>query len=132
MTKMIDLASGAAAMLVALCGTALATPSPDSDQPVCAQGTWAMDGDEKKYVCLAWRFRGQIYSPTELEQVLAQLNSATPAPPPPNPQPSGAKAAPPRAETPNQKRDCTASIPSMSVTISFPCDVKNSLKALLD
>ena len=27
---------------------------------------------------------------------------------------------------------CTASIPNMSVTISFPCDVKDSLKALLE
>ena len=132
MTKMADLAIGAAAILAALCGTTLAAPSPESDQPVCAQGTWAMQGDERKYVCLSWRFRGQIYSLPELEQVLAQLNTASPAPPQANPQPSGASAAPPRAETPSQNKDCTASIPSMSVTISFPCDVKNSLKELLE
>jgi hypothetical protein len=132
MTKLAKMAISAAAILAALCGTALAAPSPDSDQPVCAQGTWAMQGDEKKYVCLAWRFRGQIYSLPELEQVLAQLNRGSPAPPQANPQPSGTRAAPPRAETPNQKKDCTASIPSMSVTISFPCDVKDSLKALLE
>jgi hypothetical protein len=109
--------------LAGICGPSWAATPQDTDQPVCAQGTWAMQGNEQKYVCLAWRFRGQVYSLLELEQVLTQLNPASPPLPQANPQPSG--EPPPRTATP-------ASIPSMSVTISFPCDIKNSLKALLD
>jgi hypothetical protein len=42
-------------------------------EPVCVEGTWAMQDDEKKYVCLSWYFRGRIYTPDQMAQVLAQL-----------------------------------------------------------
>jgi hypothetical protein len=50
-----------------------------SDEPVCVQGTWALQGGVKKYVCLSWHFRGQIYTPDQLEAVLAQLGRPRPA-----------------------------------------------------
>ena len=42
-------------------------------EPACVEGTWAMQDDEKKYVCLSWYFRGRIYTPDQMAQVLAQL-----------------------------------------------------------
>jgi hypothetical protein len=44
-----------------------------TDEPVCVEGVWAMQDNEKKYVCLSWYFRGRIYTPDQLAQVLAQL-----------------------------------------------------------
>ena len=49
------------------------------DDPTCVQGTWAMLGDEKKYVCLSWHFRGQLYTTDQLEQVLEALGRTRPA-----------------------------------------------------
>ena len=49
------------------------------DDPTCVQGTWAMLGDEKKYVCLSWHFRGQLYTTDQLEQVLESLGRTRPA-----------------------------------------------------
>ena len=43
------------------------------DEPVCVEGVWALQDSEKKYVCLSWYFRGQIYTPDQMAQVLAQL-----------------------------------------------------------
>jgi hypothetical protein len=43
------------------------------DEPVCVEGVWAIQDNEKKYVCLSWYFRGQIYTPDQMAQVLAQL-----------------------------------------------------------
>lgn len=42
-----------------------------TDRPVCLSATWAMQGSEKKLVCLSWYYSGRIYTPDELEQVLA-------------------------------------------------------------
>jgi hypothetical protein len=42
-------------------------------EPVCVEGTWAMQDDEKMYVCWSWYFRGRIYTPDQMAQVLAQL-----------------------------------------------------------
>jgi hypothetical protein len=42
-----------------------------SSDPSCVQGTWAMQGDKKVYVCTSWLYRGRLYTPTELDQVLA-------------------------------------------------------------
>jgi hypothetical protein len=50
-----------------------------NDDPTCLQGTWAMQDDQKKYVCLSWYFRGRIYTPEQLEQILAQLGRPRPA-----------------------------------------------------
>ena len=38
-----------------------------------------MLGDEKKYVCLSWHFRGQLYTTDQLEQVLEALGRTRPA-----------------------------------------------------
>ena len=54
-------------------------PRPVSDEPTCVQGTWAKQNGEKKYVCLSWHFRGQIYTPDQLEIVLAELGRPRPA-----------------------------------------------------
>ena len=43
------------------------------DEPVCVEGVWAIQDNEKKYVCLSWYFRGQVYTPDQMAQVLAQL-----------------------------------------------------------
>jgi hypothetical protein len=42
------------------------------NEPVCVEGTWAMQDDVKKYVCLSWFYRGQLYTPDQLQQVLEQ------------------------------------------------------------
>jgi hypothetical protein len=44
-----------------------------TDEPVCVEGAWAMQDDQKKYVCLSWYFRGRIYTPDQMAQILAQL-----------------------------------------------------------
>jgi hypothetical protein len=49
------------------------------DDPTCVQGTWAMLGDEKKYVCLSWHFRGQLFTTDQLDQVLESLGRTRPA-----------------------------------------------------
>src|SRR5262245_15389327 len=54
-------------------------PRDVSDDPVCLRGTWALQDGQKKYVCLSWHFRGQIYTPDQLEGVLAQLGKPRPA-----------------------------------------------------
>ena len=54
-------------------------PVVAKDDPTCVQGTWAMLGDEKKYVCLSWHFRGQLYTTDQLEQVLEALGMTRPA-----------------------------------------------------
>jgi len=91
-----------AVAVVFSCGTAVAAPGPAAnDEPVCDQGTWATKGDEKKYVCLSWRFRGQIYSLDELETVLAPLGKRVPVvlgPPTPDPESTLPRAEPPRRE----------------------------------
>jgi hypothetical protein len=43
------------------------------DESVCVEGVWAMQDNEKKYVCLSWYFRGRIYTPDQMAQILAQL-----------------------------------------------------------
>jgi hypothetical protein len=45
------------------------------DEPVCMEGTWAMQDNEKKYVCISWFYHGQLYTPAQLQQVLAQERS---------------------------------------------------------
>jgi hypothetical protein len=40
--------------------------------PSCVQGTWALQGDNKVYVCTSWLYQGHLYTPTELDQVLAE------------------------------------------------------------
>jgi hypothetical protein len=37
------------------------------DEPVCIEGTWAMEDDMKKYVCLSWFYRGRLYTPAQLQ-----------------------------------------------------------------
>jgi hypothetical protein len=54
-------------------------PRSVNDDPVCLQGTWATQEIQRKYVCLSWYFRGQIYTPDQLAQVLAQLGRPRPA-----------------------------------------------------
>jgi hypothetical protein len=54
-------------------------PRYAKDDPVCLQGTWATQENQKMYVCLSWYFRGQIYTPDQLSQVLAQLGRPRPA-----------------------------------------------------
>jgi hypothetical protein len=49
-----------------------------SDEPVCVQGTFVTQDGQNKYVCLSWHFRGQLYSPDQLEVVLAQLGRPRP------------------------------------------------------
>jgi len=47
-------------------------PATAPTDPVCVKGTWAMENNERKYVCLSWYYLGQIYTPDQLEQVLVQ------------------------------------------------------------
>jgi hypothetical protein len=78
---------------------AAAAPSPaENDEPVCEQGTWAAQGEEKKYVCLFWRFRGDIYTLDELETVLAPLGKRVPVAvgPAPNPESTTRRDDPPK------------------------------------
>jgi hypothetical protein len=42
------------------------------DEPVCVDGTWAIQDSEKKYVCLSWFYRGHLYTPVQLQQLLSQ------------------------------------------------------------
>jgi hypothetical protein len=49
------------------------------DEPVCVHGTWAMQDNQKVYVCLSWHFRGQVYTPDQMEAVIAQLGIPRPA-----------------------------------------------------
>lgn len=49
------------------------TPAESNDEPVCHEGVWATQGNERKYVCLTWRFRDKIYTLDQLEVVLAEL-----------------------------------------------------------
>jgi hypothetical protein len=49
------------------------------DEPVCVQGTWAVQDNQRVYVCLSWHFRGQIYTPDQMEVVIAQLGLPRPA-----------------------------------------------------
>ena len=44
-----------------------------TDEPVCVEGVWAMQDNEKKYVCVSWYFRGRIYAPDQMAQILTQL-----------------------------------------------------------
>ena len=46
---------------------------PVTTDPVCVQGTWATQDEKKVYVCLSWYFRGHVYTPDELQQVLTKL-----------------------------------------------------------
>jgi hypothetical protein len=46
---------------------------------VCLQVTFAVPDGQKKYVYLSWHFRGQIYTPDQLEVVLAQLGKPRPS-----------------------------------------------------
>src|ERR1700733_8881003 len=64
--------------VAAACGTAVAATPPANDDPVCEQGVWAVQGEEKKYVCLTWRFQGQLYTLEQLESVLAPLGRSVP------------------------------------------------------
>src|SRR5262245_1043903 len=66
--------------LALTCGTvAAAAPAPSlSDDPVCEEGVWATQGDEPKYVCLTWLFRGKLYTLDQLEVELARLGRAVP------------------------------------------------------
>jgi hypothetical protein len=54
-------------------------PRYASDDPVCVQGTWIVQNYEKRYVCLTWQFRGQVYNSEQLKRVLAQLGRPWPA-----------------------------------------------------
>jgi len=49
------------------------------DDPVCVQGTWVMQLGQKKYVCLSWHFRGELFTPDQLDVVLARLGRPRPA-----------------------------------------------------
>jgi pimeloyl-ACP methyl ester carboxylesterase len=97
----------------------------DQENPICAEGSWAMERDEMKYVCLSWFLRGSTYTPAELEQVLAQLKKSSPR------QPSPSRSAPPPvgerppAATHSESPDkwCKAEFPSFSVSIQFPCKI---------
>jgi hypothetical protein len=40
--------------------------------PACVRGTWALEGNNQVYVCVSWLYQGHLYTPTELDQVLAQ------------------------------------------------------------
>jgi hypothetical protein len=44
-----------------------------TSEPVCVEGVWAMQDNDKKYVCLSWYFRGRIYLPDQMAEILAQL-----------------------------------------------------------
>jgi hypothetical protein len=93
--------------------TAAPTPSQD-DEPVCEQGTWAMQGNEKRYVCLSWRFRGQVYAPYELEAVLAPLGRRVPdavAPPPSQEERTIGKQEPQRREAEQRNTDQPVATP---------------------
>jgi hypothetical protein len=56
-----------------------ARPPTANDDPVCIQGTWAVQDGQRKYVCLSWHFQGQIYTPDQLQIVLSQLGRPEPA-----------------------------------------------------
>lgn len=49
----------------------VAAPARSND-PVCVDGTWATQDSQaqKKYVCLSWFYRGKLYTPDQLQQVL--------------------------------------------------------------
>jgi hypothetical protein len=49
-----------------------AQPAQVTDKPVCLSGTWATQNQQQQYVCLSWFYQGRIYTPDQLEQVLAQ------------------------------------------------------------
>jgi hypothetical protein len=49
-----------------------ARPTQITDKPVCLSGTWAMQDQQRQYVCVSWFYQGRIYTPDQLEQVLAQ------------------------------------------------------------
>jgi CubicO group peptidase (beta-lactamase class C family) len=56
-------------------------PTPAADaHPVCVQGSWAEENDQKRYVCLSWFYQGQLYAPAELEQVLAAQRTSPTSP----------------------------------------------------
>jgi hypothetical protein len=48
------------------------TAQPVTDKPVCLSGTFATQNQQQQYVCLSWFYQGRIYTPDQLEQVLAQ------------------------------------------------------------
>lgn len=41
-----------------------------SDEPVCVEGTWALQGSDKRYVCLLWYFQGRTHTPDQLAHAL--------------------------------------------------------------
>jgi hypothetical protein len=49
-----------------------AQPAQVTDKPVCLSGTLATQDQQQQYVCLSWFYQGRIYTPDQLEQVLAQ------------------------------------------------------------
>jgi hypothetical protein len=46
-----------------------------SDEPVCVEGAWALQGSDKRYVCLLWYFQGRTHTPDQLAHVLEAKQS---------------------------------------------------------
>ena len=53
--------------------TVPATPNHD---PICVQGSWVQASNDRRYVCLSWYFKGYLYAPNEIDEVLTQRSQA--------------------------------------------------------